>query len=144
MAHDPLDTLVKLRRTSQDGAQQALARAISAETAAATAAANAERSIVEEQRAALDLAAGDGVVEAFGAWLPAARARAAAAWEACERARAEVARTRAALTAARTAVETVETLMDQRAKTRRDLTERRLQADLDGMAPPSNDPADQT
>lgn len=139
MPRDPLDTLVNLRRAGEDGAKLALARATTAESDAAAAGMAADRAIVDEQRAALDLAGDDGVVEAFAAWLPAARDRAARAWQACERARTEVARARALLAAAQAATETVETLRRRRAEAKRDARDRRMQADLDGMARPSGE-----
>lgn len=134
MPHDPLHTLHKLRKTGQDEARQALARALQIEASATATATTAERTIVDEQQTAMDLAAGDHVVEAFAAWLPTARATAAQAWQAAERAQSEVARTRALLTAAQAATETVETLILERATARQAHASRREQANLNEAA----------
>ena len=133
MPRDPLDALLKLRQRGQDDARRALSRAVQHETDAATAAKAADCAITDEQQAAMDLQAGDSVVEAFAAWLPTARARAAEAWNAAERAQAEVARARALLAAAQAAAKTVETLMQQRAASHAAAAERRTQADMDEM-----------
>jgi flagellar export protein FliJ len=131
MSRDPLEALLKLRQRGQDDARRALAHAVQHETDAMAKAAAVDRAITVEQQAAMDLNAGDGVVEAFAAWLPTARTRAAEAWHAAERAGAEVARTRALLTAAQAAAKTVETLMQQRAAARNTAAARRTQADMD-------------
>ena len=134
MPHDPLQTLHKLRKTSQDEARQALTRAVQTELGAVTAATAAERIIADEQQVAMDLQAGDHVVETFVAWLPTARAAAAQAWVAAERAQSEVARARALVAVAQAATETVETLIHQRAVARQTHKSRREQADLDEAA----------
>lgn len=134
MAPDPLHTLHKLRKAGQDEARQALTRTLQSEAEAAATAMAADRAIVDEQQTAMDLAAGDHIVEAFAFWLPTARAAAAQAWQTTERAQAEVARARALLTAAQAATETVETLIQQRGAVRQTHALRREQADLDEAA----------
>lgn len=134
MPHDPLHTLHKLRKTGQDEARQALARALQVEAGATAAATTAERTITDEQHAAMDLAADDHIVEAFAAWLPTAHTATAQAWQAAEHAQSEVARARALLTAAQAATETVETLIRERATARQAHAARREQADLDEAA----------
>lgn len=134
MLHDSLHTLHKLRKAGQDEARQALARALQTEAGAALAAATSERVIADEQQMAMDLTAGDHIVEAFAAWLPTARAAAVQAWQIAERAQTEVARARALLAAAQGATETVETLIRERATARQTHAERREQADLDEAA----------
>ena len=134
MPRDPLEALLKLRQRGQDDARRALSHAIQHETDATAKAVAADRTITHEQQAAMDLQAGDGVVEAFAAWLPTARARAAEAWRAAEYAEAEVTRARALLTSAQAAAKTVETLMQQRTAARDAVAARRAQADLDEAA----------
>ena len=134
MPRDPLDALLKLRQRGQDDARRALSNAIQHETDATAKAVAADRAIAHEQQAAMDLQAGDSVVEAFAAWLPIARARAAEAWRAAEHAGAEVARARALLAAAQAAAKIVETLMQQRAAARNAVAARRAQADMDETA----------
>ena len=131
MPHDPLHTLHKLRKTGQDEARQVLSRALHIEAGASATATAAERAITDEQQLAMDVDAGDHVVEAFAAWLPSARAAVAQARQAAERAQAEVARARALLTAAQAATETVEILIRDRAMARQAHASRREQADLD-------------
>ncbi len=115
---DPLQALIRVRQQSQDLAQTALARAIQAAAAAEQAAAAAETAIRDEQEAASALTADDGAVEAFARWLPAARIRACEAGEQAEWAQGEVARSRALLTACRSALESVQELADGRAAVR--------------------------
>ena len=134
MPRDPLEALLKLRQRGQDDARRALSHAIQHETDTTAEAVAADRAITHEQQAAMDLQAGDGVVEAFAAWLPTARARAAEAWRAAEYAGAEVTRARALLTSAQTAAKTVETLMQQRTAARDAVAARRAQADMDEAA----------
>ena len=114
MPYDPLPTLARLRRMAHEEALAALARALQAEGEADDRAKQAERLIATETRAASDPTGDDGVVEAFAAWLPGARGRAAEAREACERAQADVSRARALLAATRAGVEAVTTLIAER------------------------------
>jgi len=109
--HDPLPVLARLRRMAHEEALAALARALQAEGEADARAKQAERLIATETQAASDPAGDDGVVEAFAAWLPGARTRAAQARAACERAQADVSRARAMLAVTRAGVEAVKTLI---------------------------------
>ena len=131
MKHDALMTVARLRRLAQDEARQGLSRALADEAAAITRADDATRQIADEAAAASSLMADDAVVDAFAAWLPGARQHAADTRSACERAGAEVGRTRAILTMSRTAAEAVETLLVQRAEAQARDRARRLQAELD-------------
>ena len=115
---DPLETLIRLRRQSQDQAQTALARAISTACMTDRAMRDAQDAIRAEQDAASSLTADDGAVEAFARWLPAARVRVDAMAYQAERAQAEIGRVRALLTACRTALESVEELAASRAAMR--------------------------
>lgn len=96
MPRDPLDTLARVRRMSHEEALAALALVLQAEEEADGLAKQAERTIAAETLAAGALDGDDGVVEAFAAWLPGARQRAAQARGACERAQADVSRARRA------------------------------------------------
>lgn len=115
MPRDPLDPLLRIRRMAQDEAVAALSRSLQAETDAENLAKQADRQIAAETAAASAVDGDDSVVEAFAAWLPGARHRAAQANVARERAAADVARARAALTMARAAREAVAALIAQRA-----------------------------
>ena len=96
----------------------------------------AERLIAAETVAASALDGDDGVVEAFAAWLPGARQRAAQAREACERAQADVSRARAVLSMTRAGVEAVATLAQEQAARLAALAARREQHALDDAARP--------
>jgi flagellar export protein FliJ len=132
---DPLDALLLLRRLALDEAKRALASALEAEDGAAGAVSAAEMEIAHETRsaeAALDQ--GDAQVEAFARWLRVARGRLAKLRLSYERAGAETARARAALTAARAAHEAAVLARQERADA---ATARRLaeeQAELDEAA----------
>lgn len=114
MSHDPLETLLRLRRRAVDECLVGLAAGIAAAGGAATVARAAERSIAAEAELAAAQDGEDSLVEAFAAWLPGANQRIAHARAAQDRAEAEVSRCRAELTACRTALETIESLRDQR------------------------------
>ena len=134
MPHDALPALARVRRLAQDEALAALTRALDAEAAADAAAKRAEQEIAAETVAAAALEGGDSVVEAFAAWLPGARHRAAQARAACERAGAETARARAVLAMARAAAEAITTLIAERAAHRSAAEAARAQLDLEDAA----------
>ena len=115
MPPDPLVTLARVRRLAHEDALACLARTLQAEADADSLAKQADRSIARETAAAEALDGGDAVVEAFAAWLPGARRRAAHARDACERAQADVSRARAVLAMSRAGMEAVQTLMQERA-----------------------------
>jgi len=131
MPRDPLDTLARVRRMAHEEALAALALVLQAEEAADDLAKQAERTIAAETVAAGALDGDDGVVEAFAAWLPGARQRAAQARGACERAQADVSRARAVLAMTRAGVEAVATLLDEQASRRAALAARQEQHALD-------------
>ncbi len=108
MRRDGLASVLRLRRLAQAEARRLLAERLAAEARAEAAVADAEAAIEREREAALDLAAGDATVEAFGAWLPVGRKAQAGAAAGHETALAETARARAELGAARAAVEAAE------------------------------------
>ncbi len=134
MAHDPLHTLLAVRRHAVDEGRRALADSLEAAAAAAKAARAAELAITREMQRASSIDGGDNLVEAFAAWLPAARQRAAQAQARHDRQEAEVARCRADLTVCRTALEAIEQLIESRDATRNQERSRRDQAELDDHA----------
>ena len=117
MSHDPLDTVLRLRRRAVDDCVVSLAAAIASATGAASVTRAAERSVVAETELASASDGDDSLVEAFAAWLPGAHQRITQARADQDRAEAEVSRCRAGLTACRTALESIEALRDQRRAT---------------------------
>jgi len=134
MPRDPLDTLARVRRMAHEEALATLAGALEVEGKADNLAKQAERTIAAETVAAGALDGDDGVVEAFAAWLPGARQRAAQARGACERAQADVSRARAVLAMTRAGVEAVATLLNEQASRRAALAARQEQHALDDAA----------
>lgn len=131
MSRDPLDTLVRLRRSVVEDSRRALAACLEAEEAASTAMRGAEAAIFREQEAAAAIEAGDGAVEAFAAWLPRGRQAVAQARDAHGKAGAATVQARAVLAAARASVEAVDRLVANRAAARAAEAARREQTALD-------------
>ena len=131
MKHNAIVTVARLRRLARDEAHQVLLCALATEAAAIARADDATRRIADETAAASSITGDDAMVDAFAAWLPGARQHAINTRAACERAGAEVGRTRAILTVSRTAAEAVETLLAQRAAAAAKDYARRFQAELD-------------
>lgn len=125
MTHDPLETVLRLRKRAVDASRATLASSVAAATAADAAAREAEQAVRHETQLASEPSGDDRLVEAFATWLPGALHRAiqARAWH--ERQEAEVARCRAELTACRTALESIEHLVAER-RTARDQEAARL------------------
>lgn len=122
MTRDPLVTLIKVRKLACDEAQRKLVEALALEDRAEQTSHRVERTIAQETQAATDVNGSDAMVEAFAAWLPGARQQLAAARQLLLDRQAETMRSRAELTACRTALETVETLQ----KERKDATQRAI------------------
>ena len=114
MANDPLATVITIRRRAVDEMRGKLSTSLAAAATAHQEARDAERSIEEETLRAADPSGSDTLVEAFAAWLPGARDRAARACALQDRREADVARCRAELAASRIALESVEALVDLR------------------------------
>ncbi len=114
MARDPLATLIKIRKLACDEAQRKLVEALDLEDRAEQMSHRIERTIAQETQAATDVNGSDAMVEAFVAWLPGVRQQLATARQALFDRQAETMRSRAELTACRTALETVETLQKER------------------------------
>jgi flagellar export protein FliJ len=132
---DPLSTLIRLRRSACEDAQHHVVRCLSAEAQAERAALEVEHSIARETQAASDPSGPDSVVEAFAAWLPGARRRLEEARRTLETLQAETARARAGLSACKTALESVETLQQERRSAARAARERAWQQELDDRPP---------
>ena len=81
----------------------------------------------------------DQLVEAFAAWLPGARHRAAQARAVHVRMEAEVGRLRAELQASRSALESIEALIAERRAAQAAEQARRWQRDLDEMGSKTGD-----
>lgn len=131
MPHDPLSTVLRLRRHAVEEARRGLATNLASAAAAAEAARIAEQSIEHEAVRASDPDGDDSLVEAFAAWLPGARVQATQARALHERREAEVSRCRAELAACRIALETIESLIAQRNGEAARTTARRMQQSLD-------------
>ncbi len=133
MGRDPLDTLIRLRRTACEDAQRALVRCLAAEHQAEWAAGEEERSIAREIQAASDPSGSDAVVEALAAWLPGARRRLLETRNQWETLQAETARARAGLVACRAALESIERLQQERRQAAEQVLQRRAQIELDDL-----------
>lgn len=132
---DPLTTLIRVRRLACEDAQRSLVAALSEESRAEAAVHAMETIIARETAAASDPDGSDAVVEAFAAWLPGARSKLETARQAHTGLQAETARVRAALTACRTALESVETLQQQRQDAARHAREKAEQRELEDRPP---------
>jgi hypothetical protein len=128
--------LVKVRKLAADEAHRELLDRLRREDDAEQALRQAIEAIATQADAAADLSADDLVVEAFGAWLPQARARRRHAEAALARAGAETAMARAALTAARAAAEAAAELQDALLAARRAERARAEQHELDDLSRP--------
>lgn len=108
MRETRLRSLLRLRRLAEAEARRQLADRIVAENAAEHSVREAEVAIRREHTAVLDPSADDRAVEAFGAWLPNARAAVAGAEAVRVNASAQTGKARAELAAARASLEAVE------------------------------------
>lgn len=131
MRPEPLETVRALRRRSVAEARQSLAASTEAAAAAAAEARELERQIETETERACHPEGTDQLVEAFAAWLPGARNAALQARAQCESKEAEASRRRAELAACRTALESIESLIAERAAARSQARLRVEQHELD-------------
>jgi flagellar biosynthesis chaperone FliJ len=131
MSRDPIDVLVRLRKSACEDARRALVATLDAEDAARAALHAAERAIIGEQEAASRLDAGDGAVEAFVAWLPVGRRAVAQARARHDDAVAASVQARAVLAAARASLEAAEHVIEERQAERRLAAAKQEQATLD-------------
>lgn len=114
MRSDSLHLLLRLRKQALEIASRNLSECIQAETAA-THAVRSQAGEMDHQRRTVEAAgADDSDVETFGKWFTMARARLGNLSANCDRAAVQTARARAELMAARTAMEVVEALLQDR------------------------------
>ena len=134
MSGDTLATLLRIRRTSLDDAQRALAEALRhQQETQARSEAEASR-YARETVAALDLTAGDEAVDAFARWLPVGRKAVEQARLAEQEASGDMDRTRIVLGLARAAYRSVELLIEKRAEQARQVQDRKEQQAMDEIA----------
>lgn len=140
MTRDPLITLIKVRRLASDEAQRQLVNALNEESRAERIVQETERVMAQEMETASDPNSSDAVVEAFGAWLGGARRQLETARRMLLDRQAETIRVRAELTATRTALESVETLQEQRRQEAQRAQDQRLQRELEDRPAPEREP----
>jgi flagellar export protein FliJ len=114
MKRDPLRTMLRVRQSTLDEAQKAVADAYRAEQDAANRAEAASAALEREMKTATSLAGGDDAVETFARWLPIGRRDLKQAHDAQRDATSALDRARAVLALARSGVKTVESLIEQR------------------------------
>jgi len=131
MTRDPVDVLVRLRKTACEDARRDLLTTLEAEDAARAALHAAEHAITREQEAASRLDAGDGAVEAFVAWLPVGRRAVVQARARHEEAVAASVLARAVLAAARASLEAAENVIEEHESERRLAAAKKEQSALD-------------
>ncbi|MQR98600.1 flagellar export protein FliJ [Gluconobacter aidae] len=134
MERSPLETLIILREQELDLVERSFSEAVARETVAEEKLAAAQTEILNEQRAASSSTADDGAVEAFSRWLPAGRQAVLDARECCREAAMDREAVRAALIAARAAMEAVRTLREEHKEEERQADLRKEQNALDELA----------
>ena len=134
MTHDPLESLLRLRRLAADEARRGLADCLRLESQTAQSVAAIETAIEHETDVATDLASGDAEVEAFAAWLRRIRPKQHAAHAAEAQAEAATAQGRAVLAAARAAVRAVEEMLEKHVAARMEEAEHQAQREIDEAA----------
>lgn len=138
MTRDPLNTLLRLRNATLDGAKQALADGLAAERRAIDAEHAARDTMRREEDAATSLDAGDGAVEAFAAWVPRGRQAIGLATVERDSRAADLVAVRAKLALARADVEAIASLLETRAAAALTEENRRSQAELDELGRGTN------
>ena len=140
MTHDPLESLLRLRRLAVDEARHGLADCLRVESEAARSVAAIEASIEHETAVATDLASGDAEVEAFAAWLRRIRPKQHGAHAAEAEAEASTVQARAVLAAARAAVRAAEEILQQHVAARLAEAEHQAQREIDDAAQRRGEP----
>lgn len=130
---DTLNTLLRIRRTSLDDAQHALAEALRHQQRMQTLSEAEGSRYAMETVAALDLTAGDEAVDAFARWLPIGREAVATARGAEQEASGDMDRARVVLGLARAAYRSVELLIEKRTEEARQLRDRKEQQAMDEL-----------
>ena len=131
MTRDPLGTLLRIRQSTLDDARKAVAEAYREERQASNHTERAGDVLASEMRLAMNLEGGDDAVETFARWLPLGRHAIRLAHEAQRDATTRLDHTRVILNLARSAVRTVETLIEQRDQVARQQSDHREQRLLD-------------
>ena len=134
MTQDPLEQLLRLRRTAVDEARRGLAECLRMESETSATVTAIDVAIQREMEVASSLTGGDAEVEAFAAWLRRIRPKQQAALAAAAEAETATARTRIVLAAARAAVRAVEETLEKRAAAEHAAAERRAQGEIDEVA----------
>jgi hypothetical protein len=130
MRRETLTALTRVRRLACDRAQQTLAACAKAEARALEDLRQAERVIVGEREAVAKVPFGNGLAEAFAAWLPEAHRTVAQARGRHAQAAAATAQARTSLNAARIGVEVVDSLTAQFEDEEKKREEKRAQMEL--------------
>ncbi len=133
MKRDPLGTMLRVRQSTLDEAQKAVAEAYRAERDAFDRAEAAAAALEREMQVATSLAGGDEAVETFARWLPVGRRTLKQAHDAQRDATAMLDQARAILALARSGVRTVESLIEQRRAEQQLEDNRRDQRALDEL-----------
>jgi flagellar export protein FliJ len=133
MKADPLQSILRVRQSTLDEAQKALADAYVAEQLASRQVAEATEALDLELRAAMSLVAGDDAVESFARWLPVGRKRVTDAYNAQKESTATLDRLRAVLALARAGVRSVETLIENKQRETDMVAQRKEQQVLDDI-----------
>ncbi len=134
MSEDALATLLRIRRQALDEAKRALAGAMQRQHMQQLRSEAEETRFAQETIIALDLAEGDGAVDAFARWLPTGREAVQQARVAEQEASAELDRARIVLGLANTAHRSVELLTEKRGEELRLNQMRKAQQAMDELA----------
>lgn len=134
MPDNPMDLLLRLRRVAKEEAMRVLATRLDEEAAARRLVQAAEFRMTAERMTATDPNHGDGVVEAYVAWLPIGRKAERVARDFCDRATANVTVARAELKVAHAATEAALKFQEHQARMTRLLAARKSQLVLDEIA----------
>src|SRR3978361_322423 len=131
MPGGPIDLLLRMRGVAKDEAMRLLATRLNEEAAARRLVQAAETRMTEERLTATDPNQGDGVVEAYIAWLPIGRGQEREARDMCDRATANVTIARAEVRIAHAAAEAAVKFQERQLKAARMLADRKAQHGLD-------------
>ncbi len=129
-----LEMLLRIRQSSLDDAQRAVAAALRQQQQMQAESEAEETRYAMETVAALDVAAGDEAVDTFARWLPIGRKAVETARRAEQEASGQVDNARVILTLARAAHRSVEALVELRIDQLRLVQERKSQQEIDEIA----------
>ena len=129
-----LQMLLRIRRSSLDDAQRAVAEALQTQQQLQAQSEAEEARYAMETAAALDIASGDETVDAFARWLPVGRRAVETARQAEREASGNVDNARIVLGLARAACRSVEKLIEIRTEQDRQTQDRKAQLETDEVA----------